>query len=140
MAKKLVITGITGATSTTPVARHKIPEHRKGWFGYDVETSDDGITVTIPFVPVLYVDKDLSKDELAPVIKHERVHEADFQHLAGIFKTKVTAAFKKDDTLDLEPWLDWLKYDVNQASIAYHRKIDETDLTQNFAPKSPRPK
>jgi hypothetical protein len=140
MSKKLVITGIGTQVATTAVSYDKIPEHRHGWFGYDATQDDDGKTVSVTFKPVLLVDKDYSKDQLKPIIEHERHHERDFQRLAGQFKTAVTAAFKKDDSIDFGPWLDWLKFDVNEAAIAFHHRIDEIDLTQNYKPKSPRPK
>jgi hypothetical protein len=140
MSKKLVIKVPAGLVKTTAVPREKIPEHRKGWFNVDPKQDDDGETITVTFTTVLLVDEKLSKEELAPIIKHERDHEVDFHRLAAQFKKSLEAAYKKNNDQDFEAWLDWFTYDTNEASIAYHRRHDVIDLTQNHKPTSPRPK
>jgi hypothetical protein len=83
-------------------------------FHYNSTTDEDGNPIVINFKPELLVDKSLSKADLAPVLKHERVHEADFQRLAGQLKKSLEAAYKKGD-VDLGPWLEWFDYDYLEA-------------------------
>ncbi len=137
--KKVVLKGITGQTSPTPVSRDKIREKRPGWFHYTASTNEDGDPIVITFTPELLVDKDLSKAELADVIKHERVHEADFQRLAGQLKKSLEAAYKKSNDVDLGPWLEWFDYDICSTSANFHRRI-EAPIEICFPPSTPRPK
>jgi hypothetical protein len=137
--KTVVLKGITGLTNPTPVAREKIPENRAGWFHYTSSTNEDGNPIVITFKQEILVDKALSKAELADVIKHERVHEADFQRLARQLKKALDAAYKKSDDVDLGPWLEWFDYDNCSASAHFHRQI-EAPIEICFTPNSARPK
>jgi hypothetical protein len=137
--KIFVMKGITGLARPTPVSRDKIPQNKAGFFNYSYDTNDDGKRFTLTFKPELLVDNSLSPADLAPVLKHERVHEADFQGLAGKLKTSLEVAYKKSDDVDLDTWMKWFDYDVVQASNAYHRRVGANpDLS--FPPGTPRPK
>jgi hypothetical protein len=76
--KKVVPKGIHGQTKPQPVPRDKIEEHRAGWFHFTSSSNEDGDPVVITFTPELLVDEKVTQAELAPVVRHERVHEADF--------------------------------------------------------------
>jgi hypothetical protein len=138
--KTVVIKGITGQIRPTFVARDKIEGNRHGRFNVTSSTNEDGNPIIIFFKTELLVDKALSKDEQNDVIKHERHHEADFQRLAVQLKKSLDAAYKKGGEIDLGPWLDWFAYDIDEASNAYHRRIDDIDVEMNSMPSSPRPK